>query len=157
MSTPILEFVSHTGGRNAKVRVFPTHLELDSPKQRSKAAAVASLGWSLMGPRKREVDTIPIGAITSVTTSGRIGNSDVTIVTPGLVISARVSKGEAEKIKSTLLQLMNGAPAQAPAPQPAAQGGDAADQLQKLAALRDQGILSPQEFEAKKADILNRM
>lgn len=34
---------------------------------------------------------------------------------------------------------------------------DLADQLQKLAALRDQGILSPEEFEAKKADILSRM
>lgn len=34
---------------------------------------------------------------------------------------------------------------------------DLADQLSKLAALRDQGILTPEEFEAKKADILERM
>lgn len=31
------------------------------------------------------------------------------------------------------------------------------DQIAQLAHLRDQGILSPDEFEAKKADLLNRM
>lgn len=34
---------------------------------------------------------------------------------------------------------------------------DAADQLQRLAELRDQGVISEEEFQAKKADILNRM
>ncbi|RXW32873.1 DUF4429 domain-containing protein [Propioniciclava flava] len=34
---------------------------------------------------------------------------------------------------------------------------DPADQLQKLALLRDQGILSEEEFAAKKADILGRI
>lgn len=41
--------------------------------------------------------------------------------------------------------------------QPAAAVPDLADQLAKLAQLRDQGILSEAEFEAKKADILGRM
>jgi hypothetical protein len=31
------------------------------------------------------------------------------------------------------------------------------DQIAQLASLRDQGVLSPAEFEAKKADLLNRM
>lgn len=34
---------------------------------------------------------------------------------------------------------------------------DVADQLQKLAALRDQGVLSDVEFDAKKAELLSRM
>jgi len=34
---------------------------------------------------------------------------------------------------------------------------DLADQLGKLAQLRDQGVLTPAEFEAKKADLLARM
>jgi hypothetical protein len=46
--------------------------------------------------------------------------------------------------------------AQRHAPQPAAPaaGGSIADELAKLAALRDQGIISPQDFEAGKARIL---
>ncbi|WP_158613190.1 MULTISPECIES: DUF4429 domain-containing protein [unclassified Frondihabitans] len=42
-------------------------------------------------------------------------------------------------------------------PQTVAAAPDLADQLQKLAGLRDSGILTPQEFDAKKADILARM
>ena len=41
--------------------------------------------------------------------------------------------------------------------QPHQAAPDLADQLAKLAALRDQGILSDGEFQAKKADILARM
>jgi len=43
-----------------------------------------------------------------------------------------------------------GAPAGAGAP-------DIPAQIAQLASLRDQGVLSPAEFEAKKADLLNRM
>ena len=52
------------------------------------------------------------------------------------------------------------APAQAPVPAPAAQAAaseDPAATLVRLAELRDQGILSPEEFEAKKSEILARM
>ena len=42
----------------------------------------------------------------------------------------------------------------APAPAP---GPSLVDQIQQLAGLRDQGILSDAEFEAKKADLLSRM
>ncbi len=40
---------------------------------------------------------------------------------------------------------------------PAATAPDLADQLGKLAALRDQGVLTDAEFESKKADLLARM
>lgn len=46
-----------------------------------------------------------------------------------------------------------------PSPQRAPQGEtpDAAEQLRKLADLRDEGVITPEEFEAKKAEILGRM
>jgi hypothetical protein len=47
--------------------------------------------------------------------------------------------------------------APAAAPDPAAPVTDIADQIAKLAALRDQGILTDQEFDTKKADLLNRL
>jgi Short C-terminal domain len=44
--------------------------------------------------------------------------------------------------------------AQQAAPQPAAAGGDAVSQLERLAALKQQGILTDAEFDAQKAKIL---
>ena len=35
--------------------------------------------------------------------------------------------------------------------------GDPAEQLRRLAALRDEGVITPEEFEAKKAELLDRM
>jgi uncharacterized membrane protein YdbT with pleckstrin-like domain len=40
---------------------------------------------------------------------------------------------------------------------PAATAPDVADQLRKLAELRDSGVITPAEFEAKKAELLQRM
>jgi hypothetical protein len=46
------------------------------------------------------------------------------------------------------------APAPAPAPQP---GAAVPEQIEQLARLRDQGHITAAEFEAKKAELLNRM
>jgi hypothetical protein len=46
--------------------------------------------------------------------------------------------------------------AAAPAPPPAS-GPSAAHQLRELAKLRDEGILTPEEFEAKKAELLEKL
>jgi len=45
----------------------------------------------------------------------------------------------------------------APAPAPAARAASVPEQLQQLADLRDRGVLTPAEFEAKKAQLLERM
>lgn len=50
------------------------------------------------------------------------------------------------------------APAAPPAPAPAASGGDEpASTLERLAGLRDKGLITPEEYEVKKAQILERM
>ncbi len=46
------------------------------------------------------------------------------------------------------------APAAAPAPEPAAAVPDPIEQLTQLAALKDSGALTEEEFEAQKAKIL---
>jgi len=43
----------------------------------------------------------------------------------------------------------------APAPAPAAAGEDSIEKLKQLAELKDQGILTQEEFDAQKAKILN--
>lgn len=52
------------------------------------------------------------------------------------------------------------APAPTPAPTPATGGGDAAaimEQIKQLGSLRDAGVLTVDEFEAKKAELLKRI
>ena len=46
---------------------------------------------------------------------------------------------------------------QQPSPAPAAAAPNVAEQIQQLATLRDQGHITPAEFEAKKAELLGRM
>jgi len=54
-----------------------------------------------------------------------------------------------------------GAPVAAPPPQPAPEPRSAADDLgstlERLAGLRDKGLITPEEYEAKKRDLLERM
>lgn len=66
-------------------------------------------------------------------------------------VSNRVSRRQAERWS----QEDQGQP-EAPA-QPAQANDDAMEQLAKLGQLHDQGILTDEEFAAKKAEILNRM
>jgi hypothetical protein len=50
------------------------------------------------------------------------------------------------------------APAAAPAPSaPADPGSQLASTLESLAGLRDKGLITPEEYEAKKRDLLERM
>jgi hypothetical protein len=49
------------------------------------------------------------------------------------------------------------APIFAPTATPTSAGGDIADQIRKLAELRDQGHLTQDEFDAKKTELLKRM
>lgn len=79
----------------------------------------------------------------------------------------RVSRDEAAQFRSAILGAMQEQEAKASAPvvvqaapavpAPAAAAPDLTAQLQQLAALRDAGVLTEEEFAAKKADILARI
>ena len=49
------------------------------------------------------------------------------------------------------------APASAAAPAPGGTGGDVMAQLKQLGELPDAGVLTPEEFHAKKAELLSRL
>ncbi len=96
---------------------------------------------------------IPVRQIQGVTTHrARLSYTTVRVATAGDVTEFRVTKREAENVEATLLRLMNGPPS-APAA-PAASSGSLADELRKLAELREAGVLSDGEFEAQKARLL---
>lgn len=171
-------FTSHILGKNAKVSIYTDRIEWALARGVSGAKVTAGIvtgGLSMLATGvkngKAGTEMIPIKSISSVTTKrdGLI-NSYVSVITAGNTIDFRVSHKEAEIVKSTLTQLMiGGAPTPPPAapesvappaPAPTNAPGAAPDltaQLQQLAALRDAGILTEEEFTAKKADILSRM
>ena len=118
---------------------------------------------------KSGTEMIPIKSVHSIATrrDGML-NSFVSVITTGNTVDFRVSHKEAAVAKETLTRLITGthesqlppatpavatpavaAPASTAAP-------DLAAQLQQLAALRDAGVLTEDEFSAKKAQLLER-
>lgn len=169
---PLYSFTSHVTGKNAKVSVYDDRIEWEVARGVSGAkvtAGIISLGMTTLatGVRSGKAGTemIPIKSISSVTTS-RDGmmNSKVSVITAGNTIDFRVSHAEAKVVKDTLTRLILGGPIGATAPAPAAVATPAASpaqpdltaQLQQLASLRDAGILTEEEFTAKKAELLAR-
>ncbi|MFE6966970.1 SHOCT domain-containing protein [Agromyces sp. NPDC057679] len=206
MSTLIYSFTSHILGKNARVRVYDTHVEWEKPRGVSGGKITAGIltgGVSLLATGvkngKHETEMIPIKNITSIVTK-RDGmmNSKVQVITAGNTLDMRVSHAEAAKVKDVVQRLMHGehvdpinpesfsstgdtpavqpapaaaGPAQqlptpaapalaappAPAAAPAAPQQDVMSALQQLGALRDAGILTPEEFETKKTELLSRI
>jgi hypothetical protein len=173
--TPLYQFTSHIAGKNAKVEIYPDRIEWRLERGVSGAKVTAGImtgGLSMLATGvkngKAGSEMIPVKSMSSVTVK-RDGmlNSLVSVITTGNTVDFRVSHKEAEVVKSTLTSLIMGShPSQSalqpatPAPAPAVAAPVAVDvtaQLQQLASLRDAGILTEEEFAAKKADLLSRI
>ena len=171
---PIYIFTSHVSGKNARVSIYNDRIEWERPRGISGgkiAAGIMTIGLSLAATGVKDgkggTEMIPVKSITSVSTK-RDGmlNTLVSIMTSGNTIDFRVSHAEAIAVKTIVTDLVLGkydvatpaAPAAAPpAPTSTAPQPDVAEQLQKLASLRDSGILTDEEFTAKKAELLARL
>ncbi len=176
---PIIELESHIDGKNAKVRLWADRLEWERPRGISGGkitAGVMTAGASLLvtGVKggKDEHDMVLLRHVTNVT-SRKDGLKyyavDVQTSSGAVVntITFRVSKDEAAQFRGAILTAMQeqeakvSAPvvvqAAAPAAPAPAAAPDLTAQLQQLASLRDAGVLTDEEFAAKKADILSRI
>lgn len=162
---PALEFKSHIEGKNADVTIWPDRIEWSEVGRITMTRlAGAAVTAGRVGMRKgSDTNVLPIKAVQGVMThKGGIGYTTVEVVTGGDRVSFRVSKSEAERVKDTILRLMRepsgaGVPAtSAGVPPPASPPTTSvADELKKLAELRDAGVLSPEEFEVQKARLLS--
>ncbi|ERK71244.1 SHOCT domain-containing protein [Leifsonia aquatica] len=178
--TPLYQFTSHILGKNAKVQIFEDRVEWVRPRGVSGGkitAGVLTGGLSVLATGVRNgksgTEVIPVKSISSVTTKrDGILNTIVSVITVGNTIDMRVSHKEAAVVKQVLTDLMLGkhvtqqqiaqaeqqAAVAEPAPAPAAAPAvDHTDALVKLASLRDAGILTEDEFAAKKAELLARI
>ncbi|MFE0512937.1 SHOCT domain-containing protein [Streptomyces sp. NPDC058964] len=176
-SAPLMTFKSHIEGKNADVAIYHDRIEWVRGRGVSGKKLTAGLltgGMSLLATGVRDgragSEMIPVKNVSSVVTKrDGLMFTKVVVVASGNTIDFRVPHDAAPGIKSLLTDLILGriptpgqTPAVAPhaappAAPPAAPAPAPVEQLQQLAQLRDAGILSEDEFAAKKTEILARM
>jgi hypothetical protein len=171
VSQPLMMFKSHIEGKNADVVVYADRVEWSKEGSVSKgklALGAATGGLSLLktgvAGRQRGSEVIPIKSMSSVTTEkDGFRFTKVQVICSGNTIDFRVGHDEAAQIKELLTSLIIGnhpaqqvsnAPPAAPAPP---DGPDVMEQIRKLGELKEAGLLSEEEFQAKKADLLDRL
>lgn len=141
----LFQGTSHESGRNSVVTLYADRLE------RVKAKKMSSLSNAA-----QETEVTPVRAVSSVqATKDGMAYTKVTVFASGNNIDFRFGHAEAQNFKNALMKLVLQGPPSA-APQAPAQP-DVMAQLKKLGDLRDAGILSEEEFTAKKADLLSRL
>ena len=167
---PIISFKSHIEGKNADVTVYPDRIEWEkgSISGGKVALGVLTSGVSLLktgvSGKQSGSEIIPVKSISSVTSKkDGLRYTKVSVICSGNTIDFRVRHDEAQKVKNILTELMLGThPLQSStsatqsSPSDTSQG-DAAEQLRKLGELRDSGLLTSEEFEARKAALLDRL
>lgn len=163
---PILKFKSHINGKNADVTVYPDRVEWNR-KGLLGAGSKAALGFMTMGAsllatgirRSEDGEIIPMSAITHIAKRrGKGLNTEVVLTTSGGDLAMRVFHENADKVVRTIQELQRQAMAASAVVAVTPQAGpDIATQLERLGQLRDQGVLTPAEFETKKAELLARL
>ncbi|WP_165756247.1 SHOCT domain-containing protein [Mycobacteroides abscessus] len=101
------------------------------------------------------VEEFDFNAIGSLGFSKKLGGEAIDISISGRSAEIKqVAHGRGETFVAAYRRVRSAAAAPA---QPVASAPDLADQIRKLSELRDAGILTDEEFNAKKADLLSRM
>lgn len=176
-SQPVLRFTSHIGGKNAKVSVYRDRIEwsrkgwIGARTRHITGAATLGMSYLVTGVKTRDDgEVIPIRTISSITSKRGMLNTLLTFIATGNNIEMNVSHKEAAAVKDLVQTLMLNPDApivaidlpsagEAPTPEaevqePSSAAPDVATELTKFAALRDQGIITPDDFEAKKRQLL---
>jgi hypothetical protein len=108
---------------------------------------------SVIGKRGKAVEVIPISKISAVSTKKKLVFELVQITTSGQVIEFQSDPYNAPKLKSKILELMNAStPDTAGSPLT-----DPSEQLVKLSDLHKAGVVTDEEFAAKKTELLKRI
>lgn len=112
------------------------------------------------GIMNRTNEDFPLDKLSSAQWSSGLGLGKITVFASGNKAEiTQMNKTEGKRMVDLLRARLSAPPSPTSAPVPAPEGGgvDPVDQIRRLAELRDAGILSNEEFEAKKTDILGRM
>jgi hypothetical protein len=112
------------------------------------------------GMMSQAIEDFPLDRISSVATKAGMVTGELTVHASGNnAVISQIVKADLKLLVEALRQRLADGSGAAPAMQQAAQTAqpDVMDQLRKLAELRDAGILTTEEFDAKKAELLRRL
>jgi hypothetical protein len=111
------------------------------------------------GVRRQRKEDFPLRVISSVQTKSGMITGEMKVFASGNSASiSGVRKSDLEPLADAVRQGMAAQHAAPPtAPSPTSADDDPYEGLRKLASLRDAGVLTEKEFEAKKQDLLGRM
>ncbi|MDR2930626.1 MAG: SHOCT domain-containing protein [Propionibacteriaceae bacterium] len=173
---PIMRLASHIKGKNAVVYLWPDHIEWELERMggMNKAAAVATFGASMLvtgRTGKKTNETLLLKHVTNVSShkDGLIYYAVEVAFSAGInqsTVSFRVTRDQADVFRDAILQAITNLDNKdtsvtintTPTPQPAPVSAvDPMEQLAKLKNLFDAGVLTPEEFNAKKSQILAQM
>lgn len=168
---PIYVVMTKGEGKNARVTLWPDRLEWEKGRGVSAGKIVGGIfltgGVSLLftGIRgnKDAFEALPLSAVVSVSIKKGDKGQIVSVNTAGGDIDFCVSRNNAAEFRTAILnqlQVRDNTPQRViiEGAQPAQVANvDYTEQLKKLAELRDSGILTEEEFQAKKIDILGKI
>lgn len=107
------------------------------------------------GMMSKSTEDFPYSKISSVSWNSGLAMGTIVVFASGNKAEIKnVQKDDGKSIVDALRARLADSPVAAP---PAVAQPDVMEQLKKLGDLRDAGILSDEEFTAKKADLLNRL
>lgn len=139
----LFEGKSHEDGRNATVTLYQDRIE-----------RVKERGFGSLSKARQDTEVTPMRSVSSVQAKkDGLMWTKVSIFASGNTIDFRFGHDEAQKFKDAIQKLLldpavaGGGAAGSPEP-------DSLDQLKKLAELRDAGVVSDEEFQAKKKQLL---
>jgi hypothetical protein len=146
-SKPLFTGKSHESGRNATVTLYRDRIERVKEKSFNSFSRAA-----------QDTEVTPVRAVSSVQAKKDGFRTNVTVFASGNNIDFRFEHAEAQAFKDALLALILGSETTTPAPAAVvAAEADPMEQLRKLGELRDAGLLTQEEFDAKKAELLRKM
>lgn len=110
------------------------------------------------GVMRQRKEDFPLRLISSVQTKSGWGNAEMKVFVSGNSASiSGIVKSDLEPLADAVRQGMAAQHAAPPTAPSAASADDPYEALRKLASLRDAGVLTEEEFEAKKQDLLGRI
>jgi len=112
------------------------------------------------GVFSKTTEDFPMEKISSVQWSSGFGTGTLTVFASGNKAKIKnVQKDDGRQIADTIRERLSGKAAPSPQREEAgaAHQPDIYEQLAKLGKLRDAGVLTPEEFDTKKAELLSRL
>ena len=138
--------MSHEAGRNAKVTLYRDRIE--RVKERSRVS---------MSSARQDTEVTAIKSVASIQAKkDGMMFTKVTVYASGNDIVFRFRHEDAKKFKDAIMSLILDDGQSSVAVETSA-APDIAEQLKKLAELRDAGVITAEDFEAKKTELLARM